>query len=186
MAKLIASTLTVEDFEKAYSIMDVSPMPFDCGTLCNSVCCSEHVPGAGMYLLPGEEKMFSGKEEWLKWSFPKAGEHNFPPDWKGRVAFVMCDGTCPRDKRPIQCRTFPLMPYLDSRGEFEVKLDTLSGILMCPLVKDSKIHKLQPEFVKAVESAWKILLRDPLIRSDVWQQSRERDEDESAPWRKLF
>jgi hypothetical protein len=184
--RLVPSTLSTNDYQKAYALLDIPPLESDCGILCASVCCKEYEPGVGMYLLPGEEQMFAGNEPWLTWEFPKAQRHDFPPDWKGRVAFVTCNGKCPRDMRPVQCRTFPLMPYLTPDGKLDVTLDRLSGILICPIVQNPEKHLLRPEFYEAVESAWSILIKDPLIRSDVWQQSRELDKDESSPWRRLF
>jgi len=183
---LVHSTLSKQDFEKVYSLLDVGPMPFDCGMLCASLCCQEYEPGVGMYLLPGEEQMFTMEETWLNWALVKASGHNFPPDWKGDVAFVSCNATCPRDKRPIQCRTFPLMPYLTPEGTLEVRLDTLSGILICPLINQADTYPVRPEFYRAVLAAWKILIKDPLIRSDVWHQSRLLDKDESSVWRSLL
>lgn len=183
---LVPSTLSKQDFEKVYALLDVTPLEFDCGTLCGKLCCREYEPGVGMYLLPGEEQMFSMEEPWLRWAFVKAGEHDFPPDWKDDVAFIMCNSDCPRDKRPVQCRTFPLMPYLTPEGEIQVKLDALSGILICPLVKQPHTYPLKPEFYTAVLSAWRILIRDPLIRSDVWRQSRLLDQEESSVWRGLL
>ncbi|HHT84750.1 MAG: hypothetical protein ACOX34_00700 [Bacillota bacterium] len=183
---LVPSTLSKQEFEKVYSLLDVSPLEFDCGMLCASLCCCEYEPGVGMYLLPGEEQMFTMEEPWLTWAFVKASEHSFPPDWKGDVAFVKCNATCPRDKRPVQCRAFPLMPYLTHEGELQVKLDTLSGILICPMIKQADTYPVRPEFYTAVRSAWNILIKDPLIRSDVWHQSRQLDEEESSVWRGLL
>lgn len=183
---LVPSVLCREDFDEVYSLLDVHPLNFDCGILCGSLCCQEYEPGVGMYLLPGEQQMFTGKEAWLNWRFVKAKDHDFPPDWKGEVPFVTCNATCPRDKRPIQCRTFPLMPYLTPGGELLVKLDTLSGILLCPVVKEPDKYPLRPEFYAAALSAWRILIKDPLIRSDVWQLSREVDQDDTAVWRNLL
>ena len=183
---LVPSVLSKQDFNEVYSLLNVHPLDFDCGILCGSLCCQEYEPGVGMYLLPGEEQMFSGKETWLDWKYVKAKDHNFPLDWKGHVAFVTCNATCPRDKRPIQCRTFPLMPYLTLDGELLVKLDTLTGILICPMIKEPDKYPLKPEFYAAALSAWRILIKDPLIRSDVWQLSRQIDQDEISLWRNLL
>lgn len=184
--RLVRSVLSKEDFEEVYRLLDVPPLESDCGELCGRKCCQEYEPGVGMYLLPGEESMFTGREPWLRWSYKLARHHDFPGSWKGLVAFVMCRGTCPREKRPIQCRTFPLMPYLSPEGELAVRLDTLAGSLICPLVTGPDRHPLRSEFVENVLKAWRILTRDPLIRDDVFQQSRKLDEDENSPWRGLF
>ena len=139
-----------------------------------------------MYLLPGEECMFTGDEDWLTWKFRLARNHDFPPEWKGYVQFVICDATCPRERRPIQCRSFPLAPYLDEEGNLGVTLDTLTGSLICPLVRSPEKHELSAKFVESVLEAWRILIKDPLIRVDVFRQSRRLDEDREAPWRALL
>lgn len=183
---LVRSALTRDDFEKAYSLLGGPPLEYDCGTLCGRKCCQEYEPGVGMYLLPGEECMFTGKEPWLRWKYQVANRHGFPREWKGLVQFVICRATCPRDRRPIQCRTFPLMPYLDPAGNLDVRLDALSGSLICPVVRSPDGHPLRPEFARDALEAWKILLKDPLVRADVAQQSRELDRDEKAAWRQLL
>jgi len=183
---LVRGILQRKDFEKVYSLLDTRATEDDCGKLCGSRCCQEYEPGVGMYLIPGEDCMFTGDEPWLTWRYQLARNHDFPPEWKGLVQFVMCRGTCPRDRRPIQCRTFPLAPYLDEEGSLDVRLDTLSGSLLCPLVRFPEEHELRPEFVRNVKEAWRILIRDPLVYSDVAMQSRRLDEDRNAPWRKLL
>lgn len=184
--RLVRSTLSKEDFEEAYALLSLPATGSDCGDLCQRKCCQEYEPGVGMYLLPGEEAMFTGKEPWLKWSYRSAKHHAFPDSWKGLVPFAMCKATCPRDMRPIQCRTFPLMAYLGTDGALSVRLDSLTGSLVCPLVRQPYDHPLNPEFCERALKAWSILIRDPLVRADVEQQSRKLDEDEKAPWRGLI
>ena len=184
--RLVKSNLTREDFERVYWLLDVPAVGFDCGDLCGQRCCQEYEPGVGMYLLPGEEVMFSGREPWLKWRYKSTKYHDFPASWKGLVAFVMCSGTCPRERRPVQCRTFPLMPYLSPEGELSVRLDILTGSLVCPLVRNPAQYPLSSQFVERALDAWSILIRDPLIRDDVVHLSRKLDEDDSAPWRGLL
>lgn len=184
---LVKGVLRKPDFEQAYRLLDTPAFEGNCGELCGSLCCKEYEPGVGMYLLPGEECMFTGREPWLTWKYQLAGKHDFPPEWKGLVQFVMCRGTCPRDRRPIQCRTFPLMPYLDESGKnLTMRLDSLTGSLICPLVREPEKHVVRPEFEARALEAWQILLKDPLIRLDVAAQSRRLDEDMAAPWRELL
>jgi hypothetical protein len=183
---LIKSTLTDEDFAKAYELLDIPVLQYDCGRLCGNLCCQEYQPGVGMYLLPGEECMFTGKEPWLQWSFHNARDHDFPPEYQGVVAFVKCNGVCPREKRPIQCRTFPLMPYLDSHGNLSVVHDGLNGILICPLIRNPDKYPLNPDFVNNALKAWQILSRDPFIKKDIEWQSRHLEKDSYSPWKKLF
>jgi hypothetical protein len=183
---LVPSTLTKKDFEDAYALMDTPALDGNCGDLCGRLCCQEYEPGVGIYLLPGEECMFTGSEDWLRWTYKDARQHGFPPEWQGMVQFVMCKATCPRDRRPIQCRTFPLMPYLDDLGELTVRIDTLTGSLVCPIVRNPDTYQLRSDFRERVLEAWRILAKDPLIRLDIHLQSRRLDLDESSPWRKLL
>jgi hypothetical protein len=184
---LVKGILQKEDFEQVYRLLDTPAIEGNCGELCGSLCCQEYEPGVGMYLLPGEECMFTGREQWLTWKYQLAKKHDFPPEWKGMVQFVMCQGTCPRDRRPIQCRTFPLMPYLDESGEnLSMRLDALTGSLICPLVREPGAHAIRPEFQERALEAWRILLKDPLIRLDVAAQSRRLDEDRRSAWRDLL
>ncbi len=183
---LVKSTLQKQDFERVYSLLDTPAMEGNCGDLCGAKCCQEYEPGVGMYLIPGEECMLEGTEDWLTWKYHLAKDHDFPPEWKGQVQFVMCNAICPRDRRPIQCRTFPLAPYLDEDGVLDMKLDTLTGSLICPLVRHPDKHALRPEFVKRAKEAWQVLLKDPLVRADVFLQSRRMDEDADSPWRRLL
>ncbi len=183
---MVPSTLSRDDFARAYELLDLPALDFDCGQLCDRLCCQEYEPGVGMYLLPGEDCMFAGDEDWLDWRLQPATAEEFPREWKGMVHFVICQGTCPREKRPIQCRTFPLIPYLDRDGNLSVRLDSLAGPLVCPLVREPLIHPVRPEFSQAVLSAWRILLKDPLIRADIQMQSRKYDRDAKAPWLKLL
>jgi len=183
---LVAGVLTKEDYRKVYALMDVAPYQSDCGDLCGKKCCQEYQPGVGMYLLPGEESMFTGKEPWLSWTYVKASRHDFPTSWKGFVPFIKCNGTCPRESRPIQCRTFPLMPYIDLDGNLSVRLDELSGSLLCPLIRYKDKYPLREEVRQKILEGWKTLIKDPLIRDDVILQSRRLDDDLSSPWRKLL
>ncbi len=89
---LVRSTLTKEDFERVYRLLDCPVLNFDCGDLCDRRCCQEYEPGVGIYLLPGEECMFTGQEAWLAWTYHKAARHGFPKEWKGKIQFVTCKG----------------------------------------------------------------------------------------------
>lgn len=179
-------SLTRRDYEEVYAWLDLAtPLPFDCGTLCQKSCCAEWDRGVGMYLFPGEELMFPVDEDWFVRELHSTDEYEFCPAWQGRVTFIMCTRPCPRHRRPVECRTFPLTPHLDRDGRLELRLDD-DGLHLCPLVRDGRIGRLQPQFVYGVRRAWRLLLRDPLIRADVEWRSRLREREEGAPWKRLF
>ncbi|MHB8926107.1 MAG: hypothetical protein ACYC9Q_00405 [Bacillota bacterium] len=177
--------LTRDQFRKVYERLDqVTPLREDCGLLCSRQCCAEWEKGAGMYLLPGEEVMFTRDEDWLRWEVHSTDEYEFCPAWHGDFFFVACTKPCPRDRRPFACRTFPLAPYLTPDGRLTILFDD-NGILICPLVREGRLERLDPRFVKAARQAWEILLTDGLIRADVEWQSRQRDVTGSG-WTRLF
>ncbi|WP_424959827.1 hypothetical protein [Ihubacter sp. mB4P-1] len=164
-----------------YRLLDkVSPVPFDCGQLCGAICCTcgSDDEELGIYLLPGEDKVHQdskGDNSWLTWSAENAEDFDFPDSWKGKVYFVRCKTppVCPREKRPLQCRTFPLTPHIDAAGNLSLILNDVELPYLCPLIEDEL--PLSPAFVKATLTCWKHLIRDPLIYDLVRQDSKERD-----------
>lgn len=153
------STIRKNTYKAIYRLLNrVSPLSSDCGLLCSSACCncdgdSDNEEGLGfemgIYLLPGEEKVFSRNETWLKWSKEDAEDYDYPDSWKGKVYFVRCKTPphCPRDMRPLQCHFYPLAPYLTEVGELHLILSPVELPYRCPLIYD-KIP-LQKSFIKA-------------------------------------
>lgn len=165
-------------FLAIYRLLDrVSPVPFDCGTLCDAACCNcgKDDEDLGIYLLPGEDKVHPRDSSWLTWSSENAEDYDFPESWRGKVYFVRCKTPpiCPREKRPLQCRTFPLTPYIDQNGNLSVIINDFEFPYDCPLV-DEEIP-LNADFIKATLTCWKHLIRDPLIFDLVRYDSINRD-----------
>lgn len=118
------STIRKSTFKAIYRLLDrVSPVPYDCGTLCGCACCVPQDNDAdatgsdedlGIYLLPGEEKLFTGKEDWITWNYDNVDDYDFPDSWSGKIAFLSCNTppVCDRKMRPMQCRTYPVTPHL--------------------------------------------------------------------------
>lgn len=174
---MLKSTITKREYEAIYRFLDmVSPMPFDCGKLCSASCCTAEGPQEmGIYLLPGEDKLHSKKDDWLEWTDEPAEDYEFPESWKGKVHFVHCKTPpiCPREKRPIQCRTFPLTPHLDENDELTMVYNDFDLPYRCPLIEEEV--ELDENFVQATYTAWKHLIRDPLIYDLVKMDSQERE-----------
>lgn len=175
---MIKGSTRKRTFKAIYRLLDrVSPVPFDCGAICGSACCTaaEHDESLGIMLLPGEEKIHDRKDDWLSWEALITNEYEFPESWQGKVWFVRCKTppVCPRHLRPIQCRTFPLMPYLDRDGSLHMVLNDQELPYVCPMITDEV--ELDERFVKATETVWKHLIRDPLIYDLVWNDSRESE-----------
>ncbi|MCL1808423.1 MAG: hypothetical protein FWG42_01485 [Clostridiales bacterium] len=178
------SSIRKTTYEAIYRLTGmVSPIDGDCGVLCGSVCCSygdgcaSGTPNGseyGMYLLPGEEKMHSRSDNWLKWNAEWAQDYDFPKSWRGKAYFVRCEGPqrCTRRLRPIQCRTFPLAPHIGNDGTLSLILHSDELPYSCPLIAQKT--PLNERFVRATYTAWKRLLMDPLIFDLVEMDSKRR------------
>lgn len=189
------STISKRTYAAIYRLLDrVNPIDGDCGSLCGAACCTctyepedfefnaegdENADNyMGIYLLPGEEAVHEQKgSDWIDWGYLQAEDYEFPESWHGKVSFIQCRTApfCPRDKRPIQCRTFPLAPYFDENQEFHVIMNVDDLPYECPLLEDE--IELQEDFVQATYIAWKHLVRDPLISDMVKMDSEFIRED---------
>ncbi|MBE6040917.1 MAG: hypothetical protein E7220_00165 [Clostridiales bacterium] len=172
---MIKGTTRKRTYRAIYRLLDrVSPVPFDCGMICGAACCNAGADEeTGIYLLPGEDKIHDRKDGWLSWSVQDTEEYDFPESWHGKVYFVRCGGPdkCKRSLRPIQCRTFPLAPYLTEDGELQLIYNDSDLPYCCPMVEEET--ELQEDFIRATYTVWKHLIRDPLIYDLVEADSRE-------------
>jgi hypothetical protein len=179
---IMKSTIRRNTYRAIYRLLDrVSPLSTDCGQLCSAACCNCGGDGSneestdfemGIYLLPGEDKLFSRKESWLKWSFEDAEDFEFPDSWSGKVYFVRCKTPphCPRELRPLQCRFYPLAPYLTEKGELNLILSPTELPYTCPLIAERL--PLQKSFIQATFTVWKRLIKDPMIRDLIVMDSK--------------
>lgn len=153
-------------------LAEVTPLDFDCGTLCGHKCCTDVSADPdvelGVYLIPGELPLFDGTEDWLTWTFHSVKEYDFAPTWEkhGQIPFMVCHTLCRREKRPLECRTYPLQPFLHADGRLEMRYAPWAeGV--CPLTERYTIDQLQPDFVAAAQRAWSVLLHDPEMRDHI-------------------
>lgn len=169
-----ANYIQKNTYRAIYRLLDrVSPADFDCGELCGAACCTAEEEDMGIYLLPGEEALFAQSSEWFEWSMLDADECGFPASWQGSLPFLKCKTPpfCRRSERPIQCRTFPLMPYLTEDGHLEMLYNDNDLPYLCPLIEDE--IPLNDSFVRATHTVWKHLIRDPRIYDLVQADSEE-------------
>lgn len=131
--------------QRAYDILsDITPLPGDCGKLCNGKCC-KGTAADGMLLFPGEEVYYKNNPDFVIKSSPLGDT-------------VICKGTCDRKQRPLACRIFPLFPYvtkLDDGYKITVLKDT-RALTYCPLESDD----IQNDFYRAVRLMARNLVRD--------------------------
>lgn len=173
------------DLERIKAARDLlareTPLAFDCGTLCGHKCCTDFAPdqNLGVYLIPGELPLFDGTEAWAAWEFHATALYEFAPSWArhGQIPFLKCTGLCAaeRDKRPFECRTYPLVPYRTAEGALEIRYAPWAeGV--CPLVERYRLEELRPSFVAAVRQAWELLMEDPEMLDHVcWLSSQLKD-----------
>jgi hypothetical protein len=163
------------DYKYLYSITEkTTPLGSDCGELCGSICCRPHRKKVlGMYLFPGEEIMFSGREHWLEYEQHDPMLYDFPDNWEYPVFFIKCTAPCPRQARPLSCRLFPLAPHLLLDGTLLIVYETMKLPYRCPLI--TRKIPLQANFIDTVALAWQELLKDSRIYSLVAEDSRQRE-----------
>lgn len=182
------SKLDKLEYLELYRMLDeVSPIVGDCGQLCGAACCScaqdvleDPEEAMGIYLLPGEDKVYTREEEWLGWGTCRAKDYDFPKSWHGKVYFLTCKANCFCDRklRPMQCRTFPLQPHIDKDGKLCMIYDTNELPYECPLIAKRDEYPLNEDFIKATHKAWKYLMREPKIADLIKMDSDYRIEDE--------
>jgi len=165
----------------AYDILDnITPLKLDCGSLCGQACCREDNGSeeeTGMFLFPGEEELFSDADDWMA---------IIPVDSiRPGLKLARCNGTCPRDRRPLACRIFPLTPYLTKDEILLVKMDPRAAVL-CPLAREMKRNSLRQDFINAVRKASTVLVSDPDIKEYIYFLSEMLDDYTSMPWYKLI
>ena len=166
--------------QKIYDRLDeVSPVDFDCGKLCGEVCCvydedDYHNEDLALYLLPGEELMYEDSDDFDLYYFT-SDEIKYPHSWKDDIYLVKCVNPpkCDRSIRPIQCRTFPLIPHISKKGKFHLIFDESEFPYKCPIVNDH--IKLNEDFVEVTYEIWMALISNPLVYDLVDMDSRQRD-----------
>lgn len=166
--------------QKIYQRLDeVTPVDFDCGKLCGEVCCvydadETHTEELVLYLLPGEELMYEDSPDFELY-YMDSSEIRYPHSWKDNIYLVKCKNPprCDRSIRPIQCRTFPLVPHISKNGEFHLVLDETEFPYECPIIRD--YIKLNDDFINVTYEIWKMLISNPLVYDLVDMDSKDRD-----------
>lgn len=130
---------------------ETTPLCVDCGKLCSGACCeSDDNEETGMYLFPGEEKLFIGNPDFriIDSQFLYSGK---------RAKILICKGVCDRNIRPLSCRIFPIIPYI-KEDKFSLIFDPRAKSV-CPLTSLSDINELEKDFIKKTKKVTKLLLK---------------------------
>ena len=172
--------ITREIIEQIHEKLNqVSPLNYDCGKLCGEICCiydDEDYPNDDLiiYLLPGEELLYDSSKSFELIHYD-IEEIRYPHSWKDGVYTVKClnPPRCEREIRPIQCRTFPLIPHIDKNNHFHLIFDDSQYPYKCPLINDN--IKLNEDFIIETYKTWRLLLQNRLVYDLVDMDSRKRE-----------
>lgn len=155
-----------------YRLFDKStPVPADCGELCGKACCEGD--DCGMFLFPGEEEVYKLlNPDWIS-----IERSDFSYKYNGKTYYTpiaMCSGECDRYQRPLACRIFPLTPYL-SDGHIEIIIDPRAKRL-CPLAKGFYLEDFNRTFIKNIEKAFRLLMKNRRFAAFMKEYSSYLDE----------
>lgn len=153
---------------RAYTFLEnVTPLRYDCGTLCGSLCCKNNAENGetlGMWLLPFEKELLTALDEdgdRKHYTFEKA---------KDGTETVSCDGCCSRAFRPFACRIYPFYAHIgkkaDGRMKITIKRDPRAR-LSCPIAMKTSYLRPTVEFVTAAKAAIRELMKDEIIAKDI-------------------
>ncbi len=162
---VILSETNIRDiWHTSYQLLSfLTPLKTDCGVLCGAQCCKGGTDD-GMLLFPGEELLLT---ESLREAGAPSGfsirNSNIILESTGKpVQYLTCQGKCTREMRPMACRIFPLLPYLDAYGHIRVKPD-LRAYAMCPLLSRSDLSPIQSVFAQRVQKVFSMAVQIPGI-----------------------
>ena len=124
-------------------LLRLTPLPFDCGRLCGGACCKGD-ENSGMYLFPGEEKFYDGRDGYT------ISDSAFVTDGGRTVKLLVCSKPCKRGERPLSCRIFPLVPYYRHGSPVRVIFDPRASL--CPIVRRENRGYISRSFIKEVKT----------------------------------
>ena len=170
-------------YESVYKKLNkITPLWKDCGLLCGHACChGSNQETLGMYLYPGEEVMINGDvnkgftvtQTNLKYADQFGIRHN--------TLLLVCNGECDRNLRPLSCRMFPLVPYIDRKDILKVKIDPRARAI-CPLTETKNTALIEDKFLYHVRNSAQMLAKDEEIREFIKALSLVLDEYERNPF----
>lgn len=164
-------------YKKAYQLMNEPIIEGNCGFLCDFHCCrdfDEKGNKLGVYLWPLEyEAIYKNRDTFEIEKVPKE-EHGdiYMPDHLSDMYYFYCEGSldCPRDLRPLHCRSYPIEPHIES-GDLMLVIEK-DQIHSCPLLK--KEDEWRKEYIEGIYEAWSLLIKIPDIKTLVKYYSDNR------------
>ncbi len=171
-----------EIYEKAYEYMSENVIDGNCGDLCKCHCCRP--PGSGeedmgIYFLPFEYEEMQELNQTIdhtKTEVHTSEEYEFT-ETVPFLFYGFCNGVdnCNRDLRPIQCRSYPLAPYIEDNMLYLIIDEQQEHD--CPLIKDFNSWRLT--FIQGIYKGWEELLKIDQVKALIEADSIERKENTS-------
>ncbi|HZK26312.1 MAG TPA: hypothetical protein VFD00_02055 [Thermoclostridium sp.] len=163
----------IKKYERLYKkvfkrLGNATPLLIDCGKLCDEICCSGS-DDDGMWLFPGEEYLYLDKD----WCHIK--DANFTLSDGYSVKLLVCKGTCPRHERPLSCRIFPLMPYINEHDRVDFRID-LASVTICPIALEPDKYTIEDKFIDKLYKTFPPLLKDERVVEFIEILSKQYDE----------
>ncbi|GBE40509.1 hypothetical protein BMS3Bbin09_00391 [bacterium BMS3Bbin09] len=174
--------ISEKKLKSLYQLLSDPMIDFDCGELCAPgnggipVCCANEdvVP-----VLFNEEYKYHWKNGRFWKRMPPINKEikKFIEEAEDYYVFAKCPGPagCERSKRALNCRTFPLEPYLDKDGGIMGLAYSDTNGIDCPLIgKPMKIFN--PVYVRNVIKFWEEMFEYyPEEKETYMEESRKRD-----------
>ncbi|ASV11032.1 hypothetical protein B2G51_03715 [Leptospira santarosai] len=171
--------LAEDEISYYYSLLHEELTEFDCGELCKPdndgipFCCISD--NAVPTLYRSEFSMLKKRTDlWKVWNPKTEADKKMLSEYDSKeTLFCECKGIqfCERENRSISCRTFPLEPYLDTRGVLVglVFMKEFTG--KCPLTLRAK--DIRQEFIDSHFIFWeKLLFRLDTEYEVFWNSSK--------------
>ncbi|MEG2188022.1 MAG: hypothetical protein RR085_11925, partial [Clostridia bacterium] len=156
-------------------LANVTPLKSNCGKLCGGACCQADESGEnGMLLFPFEETFYAKPIEGF--AYRLADDDSLVRGGKRLV----CEGSCPREHRPLACRLFPLRVRIqtDALGEQAKAVAELDprAWCCCPLLENGGLRAMSGEFISAVQRAGEMMMENTALLEALYQEQRLLDE----------
>lgn len=165
-------------FEKAYAYMDETVIDGNCGELCNYICCNPDCNDGeemGIYFMPYEyESLHKDNPIFDKEKIEYHNSEDYCLTEKiDYLLYGYCNSTfnCNRELRPIQCRTYPLIPHIKNK-KLQLIMEK-QNCFDCPL--PDMFDQWRKEYIEGIYKGWKELIKIKEIYDLVEFDSLERE-----------
>ena len=127
---------------------DVTPVPVDCGQLCDKACCKGD--DSGMFLFPGEKEVFNLlNPDWVR-----IEKTDFTYDYNGKTYTT---------------------PIAMCQGHMDIIVDPRAkGV--CPMAKGFYLEDFDAVFIKNIKKAFSLLMKNKQFKAFMVEYSKYLDE----------